>query len=209
MDAHSDRRRTTTDRYGQSSVGGRRSLILVKHSLPEIEPGLPAAQWRLSDEGRRRAEKLAEKLSEYGLTEIVSSREPKAVETGQILATRLGLPFSQADGLHEHERPAEPFHTREAFEARVRQFFERPNELVFGAETAAQAEARFLQAVDQLTEQHPRASLGVIAHGTVISLLAARRCRVDPFPLWQHLGLPSFLVLSLPDFTLKELIENL
>ena len=35
-------------------------LILVKHSLPAIDPAAPAAEWRLAPEGLRRCERLAE-----------------------------------------------------------------------------------------------------------------------------------------------------
>lgn len=50
-----------------------RRLILVKHSLPVIEPTLPASQWRLGPEGRRRCERLAALLSGTWPTHIVTS----------------------------------------------------------------------------------------------------------------------------------------
>ena len=37
-------------------------LILVRHSVPEIDARLRAADWHLSDEGRRRCTGLAEAL---------------------------------------------------------------------------------------------------------------------------------------------------
>ncbi len=40
-------------------------LILVKHSLPEIVPALPANEWRLSEGGRPRCRVLAERLAAY------------------------------------------------------------------------------------------------------------------------------------------------
>ncbi len=36
-----------------------RRLILVKHSLPVLEPAVPAREWRLGEEGRRRCAGLA------------------------------------------------------------------------------------------------------------------------------------------------------
>ena len=131
-----------------------RKLILVKHSLPDIVAGVPASEWRLSDEGRRRCIPLAERLAVYEPTVIVASEEPKAVETGQIVAELLGLPFETAPGLHEHERPTVGFlGTHEQFVAQAVRLFEHPGELVFGSETADQAHARFAAAVAAVLEQ--------------------------------------------------------
>ena len=68
-----------------------RSLILVKHSLPEILPTVSASRWLLSDEGRRRCEPLAERLRVFHPTAIVTSVEPKAAETGAIVARKLAV----------------------------------------------------------------------------------------------------------------------
>jgi broad specificity phosphatase PhoE len=43
----------------------KKYLILVKHSLPEIEEDRPANTWKLSEEGRLRAHRLAEQLEGF------------------------------------------------------------------------------------------------------------------------------------------------
>jgi hypothetical protein len=43
----------------------------------------------------------------------------------------------------------------------------------------------------------------------VIALYVAARAGVDPLPLWRRLGLPSFVVLSLPDMTLVEIVDQI
>lgn len=187
----------------------KRKLILVRHSMPEMVAGVPASQWRLSDEGRRRCEPLARRLAAYDLAAVVASEEPKAVETGQIVAEVLGLPFQTAPGLHEHERPkAGLFSTREQFEAQVARLFEHPSELVLGHETADQAHARFVRAIANVLSQHPSGNLAVVTHGTVLTLLASRAAGLDPVPFWKRLGLPAFVVLSLPAFHLLEVVES-
>jgi len=177
-------------------------LILVRHSLPEIVPPRPASQWRLSDEGRRRCRALANELAVYRPQVIVTSVEPKAVETGWLLADPLGLPCETADGLHEHERRDVAFGTKEQFEASIAEFFSRPGELVFGAETADQAHARFRGAVDDVLAQYPDRIVVIVAHGTVMTLFVARTNELEPFPFWQRLGLPAFVVLSRPSYRL-------
>jgi broad specificity phosphatase PhoE len=190
-------------------VKPERKLVLVRHALPEFVVGLPASEWQLSDEGRRRCQRLADRLAAYDLAAVITSTEPKAVETGQIVADSLALPLETAPGLHEHERgvvTATGDHG--AFQAQVSRLFEQPDELVFGTETADQAHARFATAVAAVIERHPHRNLAIVAHGTVITLFIARAAGLDPVPFWQSLGLPAFAVLSLPDLHLLEVIEN-
>jgi len=181
---------------------------LVKHSLPEIEPETPANQWRLSSEGRRRCQALAGMLAPYEPGVILSSREPKAVETARIVADRLGLETRSAAGLHEHERNTAPFISPQAFESIVARFFAQSDQLVFGEESAAQAQARFAAAVDALRQQHSGGNLALVAHGTVITLFVAQANHIEPFAFWKRLGLPSFVVLSIPDLALVDVIEQ-
>jgi broad specificity phosphatase PhoE len=186
-----------------------RKLILVRHSLPEFITGVPASEWRLSEEGQKRCLMLAERLREHDPAVIVASQEPKAVETGQIVAEVLRIPFDIAEGLHEHERgPVRSLGSREAFQARVASVFERPGELVFGLETGDQARTRFAHALDRVIGQHPAGNLAVVSHGTVMTLFIVHATGLDPVPFWKRLGLPAFAVLSLPDLSLLEVIEN-
>jgi len=186
-----------------------RQLVLVRHALPEFVVGLPASEWQLSGEGRQRCQRLADRLAAYDLATVITSTEPKAVETGQIVADALHLPLETAPGLHEHERGVvTSTGDQAAFRAQVRRLFERPDELIFGAETANQAHARFATAVAAAIEQHPHGNLAIVTHGTVITLFIARAAGLDPVPFWKSLGLPAFAVLSLPDLHLLEVIEN-
>jgi len=84
-------------------------LVLIKHSLPEIQPDLPARRWRLSEEGRRRCRPLADRLVAHVPERIFTSREPKAMETAALVGSRLGLPVEPRDGLHEHDRETVPY----------------------------------------------------------------------------------------------------
>ena len=184
-------------------------LVLVRHSLPAFVTGVPASHWRLSEEGRRRCEKLAERLAAYDLAALVTSEEPKAAETGQIVARILGLPVETAPGLHEHERGmVRDLGSQEAFQAQVTRFFEHPDELILGYETADEAHARFAAAVTAVLEQHPHGNLAIVSHGTVMALFVARANRLDPILFWKSLGLPAFAVFSLPSFRLLGVAER-
>lgn len=183
-------------------------LILIKHSLPEIDPHKPAAEWPLSAAGRGRSVALAAYVRPYAPTRVYSSREAKAMETAQILAEQLGLPGEPVDDLHEHDRRNVRWAEREQFETMVKQFFDEPNKLVMGHETADEAHTRFAEAVNRLVERHPTEALAIVAHGTVIALLVARLINTEPFALWQRLGLPAIVVLEWPGPKLLTVIES-
>lgn len=182
-------------------------LILVKHSTPEIVEDLPAREWRLSEEGRLRAPQLAEMLRRYEPYVIISSVETKARETAHILAEELGLEYQTLEGLHEHDRMNVPFYSKAEFQAAVRGSFEKPNELVFGNETANQALTRFGAAVEVVLDSYPDQSIVIVAHGTVISLFVSQVTGCEVFPLWRELGLPSFVVLDLQSGVLLETVN--
>ncbi|MFT3895485.1 MAG: histidine phosphatase family protein [Anaerolineales bacterium] len=172
------------------------TLILVKHSIPEIVENVPAREWKLSVEGRFRCKRLAERLAKYQPSQIVSSVEPKAKETAELSAKELGLPTSTFEGLHEHERSKVAYLSKGNFEEAVREFFAHPDDLVFGSETAEQAYQRFQTATDSILKKYSDQTVVVVAHGTVISLYVSRLTGVSDLMMWKELGLPSFVVLD-------------
>jgi broad specificity phosphatase PhoE len=183
-------------------------LILVKHSLPAIVETSPARDWILSGEGRARARQLAELLPAYQPELIACSVESKARETASILAKGLGLPVHIVEGLHEHDRSSSPYYSAEKFQALVRKFFEEPDSLVFGSETATESLARFRAAIEAARKFCDRENLIVVSHGTVIALYVSWLTGCDGYSLWQELGLPSFVVLGMRTRTVVK-IENL
>ncbi len=180
----------------------KKYLILVKHSLPEIVKNLPAREWKLSKEGQERAWRLAERLIEYQPDIVVSSVEPKATETAEIIATKLGLAVYTINGLYEHDRSNVPFLPNDQFQIAIHEFFSKPAELVFGNETADQAYNRFNQSVLSVLNYHQRKTVVLVAHGTVISLFVSRLTEMHGFSLWSELGLPSFILVDLQANTL-------
>jgi broad specificity phosphatase PhoE len=185
-----------------------KNIILVKHSLPEIAPTIPAKEWRLSKSGQVRCKALAEKLESYLPDVFISSVEPKAIETAQIIASQLNKPFSTFEGLHEHDRTGVDFSDKEQFEAKVNDFFVHPDRLVLGKETANQAVERFSKALTSVEVEHPDKNIVVVAHGTVITLFVEKYNDLEAFSYWKKLDLPSFVVLSLPHHKLVKTVEG-
>jgi broad specificity phosphatase PhoE len=176
-------------------------LILVKHSVPEIQTDRPANTWRLSQEGRIRAHKLAEELKNLAPEVLVSSHEPKAIETGEIVASQLQLAVQILPDLYEHDRSHVPYLSQEAFQTSMRDFFENPDQLMFGGETADQAHTRFYKAIHSILIEHKDRTVAVVTHGTVISLFVSRLTGSPALDLWNRLGLPSFVAMELGSST--------
>lgn len=184
-------------------------LIFIRHSLPTFDPKIPAFQWHLSDEGRTRCQSLAAQLTIYSPKMIFTSREHKAIETGQIIATILNISNKVVEGLHEHERPQIGNQDHEQFIASIADLFTQPGQLVFGSETADAAYERFSKAVDKVVNEalaNNNDCVGIVTHGTVISLYVWHVCCQEPFSFWSQLGMPSYLILDYPAYQIKRIV---
>jgi broad specificity phosphatase PhoE len=177
-------------------------LILVKHSVPEIAENHPASTWQLSKEGQLRAQQLAGELERFAPEVILSSEEPKARQTAEILARHFQLDLQTLPDLHEHDRSNVAYLPHDAFQAAVREFFLRPEEQVFGRESANEAHARFYQAVHSILNAYRDKTVVIVSHGRVISLFVSRLTGSSDLELWSKLGLPSFVALDLNSSTL-------
>ncbi len=181
-----------------------RYLILVRHSQSAITPDRPASTWQLTPAGQQRARELAGHLRPFQPDTIFTSEEPKAQETGAILAQALGIEVEEAlaEFNEQHRLHVPFFDTPEAFQTAVAEFFARPAELVLGEETAYDARGRFANGIYELVDETPNGNLMVVTHATVMALFSAPCLPQDPYHLWQtiqRLGMPCYLVLTLPD----------
>jgi broad specificity phosphatase PhoE len=187
-----------------------RTLILIKHASPQVVPGAPPETWKLSEQGRQSCLPLAESLRAHSPGVIISSIEPKAIETAQIVAQALQIPTHTASGLQEHDRSNVPHMRSSEFIASMELFFRRPRELVLGQETADAALNRFEQAVQGVLEQYAsHDTIAIVSHGTVIALLLAKHTNKSAFHLWREWGLPSFAVVEIPSYAIKEVVPKI
>jgi broad specificity phosphatase PhoE len=172
-----------------------------------VVPGKSSDLWPLSAKGRQSAQWLADDLYDCGAKAVVTSREPKAIETGSIIAESLRVQATQADGLHEHERKTVPHLRTGEFISSMAQVFRRKDDLVLGEETAAAALSRFRAGLDAVLKANPDGDIVVVAHGTVIALLLEAIGAGDGFQFWRDMGLPSYAVLE-EDGTALRLIDG-
>ena len=122
-----------------------RHLVLIKHSLPAIEPTLPAQQWPLSSEGHRRCHTLATQLLGYTPSLIAASPELKPRQTAAHPSQTFGLPYHSIEGLHKHQRSF--LTSKTDFEQAMGTFFSQPDRIIFGSESVQQASPNLLLSI--------------------------------------------------------------
>jgi broad specificity phosphatase PhoE len=141
---------------------------------------------------------------------IVTSTEPKAIETGELVAQKLGIPCRIMENLHEHERESAPFFgTKEEFLAAVSALFARPTDHVFGDETGLEARERFVGAVESVLTAYPQENIAIVTHGTVLSLFASQHTGQDNYAFWQSLEMPAIVAFSYPEMNLIAQINEI
>ena len=183
-------------------------LVLVRHSVPEVRRNVPASDWTLGEVGRHRTILLASRLRSFRPELIWSSKEPKTIQTAEILSDSLGSRVRILNGLEEHHRENVPLMSKEQFSTKIDEFFSNPNQVVLGSETAVQARDRMVTAIDEILKVGHSDSI-VVTHGTVMTLYMAAVAGVRSFCFWRQLGLPSYVVLSTPSMRVLSIVRSL
>ena len=174
-------------------------LVLVRHAAPTIDPQTPSADWALSEDGEQAAGALAGALASFAPAILVSGEEPKMIGTARTIGGRLGLVNRALPGLCEHARRSTPHGDRDAFEAAIADLFNRPDEIVYGDESANQTYDRVAAAIDEALDSAGDSPVIAVTGGTAISLIMARRLGIDAFLFWKALRLPqAFIVDTAP-----------
>lgn len=177
-------------------------LILIRHAETAVSATIPSHEWGLTENGRLQAKRFAQQLPILP-TILYTSAEEKAKETGGIIADVFGITPQIALNLHEHDRTGVLFSpSRAVFEASISTFFTKPDQLVFGRESASEVLTRFSRAVTALHQGGIAAPstphrTGVVTHGTVITLFVCHHNpTLHPIDFWHRLTMPCAFYLD-------------
>jgi broad specificity phosphatase PhoE len=178
-----------------------RTVLLVKHAQPEMNASAPPREWVVGARGEEQSRDLARRLRPYVPISIVSSPEPKAMQTARIVAGELGVHFQTLDGLEELDRPSLPIVSRDEHHRLNAPIFETRSVPVLGRESADAALRRFNAALARaFTLTATSQPLVVITHGTVISLFVEQQTGRDAFEVWKSLECGEFVTLEVADW---------
>ena len=184
------------------------TIIFVTHPEVVIDPAIPVPEWPLSVQGRRRMGLfIDEALAGRRVTAVWSSAERKALDGGEIVAERLGVPHRIDEALGENDRSATGFLPPEEFWPVVAEFFSRPDESVRGWATARDEQTRIVEAVKRLSrEETTTGDLVVVSHGGVGQLLSAhlQGVEIGDEDRPQHPGGGCWMTLDRETLTITE-----
>lgn len=143
----------------------------LTHPQVQIDPDVPVPQWGLNALGRSRTEALVHASWLARTTQIISSGERKAIETAEIIASRLGITIEIREAMHENDRSATGFLKPAEFEAVADRFFAEPHLSVRGWERAIDAQARIVREAEAVLARNRPGDVLFVGHGAVGTLL--------------------------------------
>jgi probable phosphoglycerate mutase len=159
-------------------------LYLIRHG--ESMSNVAAREGRLSEfdpplteNGRKQAERVGERMARYGVDAVYASPLQRAYDTGNEVAKRLGLTVNVIDDLQEIN---EPLRNRgEAFDENLplppgvthddikRKFEDDPVwDNLPGSENSAHFRGRIVRSIDRIIADNPGRKVAVACHGGVI-----------------------------------------
>ena len=165
----------------------------VRHAMPVVEEGVDSTEWHLDDATRAHAEAWAARL-EVGddLGVLVTSTEPKAVETAEAIAARWPAELVRDDRLREARRPW----VGTGYRAMAHRYLR--GEQHDGWEAHAAVEERVRLAVAEAIARAGGQSVVVVTHGLAMSLHLGERLGgdFDRESFWSRLAFPDAWVLE-------------
>jgi broad specificity phosphatase PhoE len=163
-------------------------LYLIRHGatvLSAEDRFAGATNVALSDEGRRQARALAERLKELPLTAIYTSPMDRTLETASILAGPHHLPTRSRDGLREISHGHWEGMTRPevlaAFPDEVAAWDEDPYTFApAGGESGLAVTARALPQFMEIYAAHRGEQVAIVSHKATIRLVISSMLGFDP-----------------------------
>ena len=167
-------------------------LSLVRHAETVVDPARDPADWPLSDSGRADAVRLAVQPCWRNISRLMSSVEPKAVQTARCISAASGVALETCPALNEVKRPT----FRKDYIHRVEEFFRFPDTSCDDWETAEDALARVRSVIQCLDSEFAEGHVVLVGHGLMWALARAwlmGQDKVDPGE-WRAMLMPDVSV---------------
>ena len=159
-------------------------ISTIGHSIAGRAPGV-----HLTEEGRRQAGRLADRLGRESIARIYSSPLQRARETAEPIARRLGLQTAIAEEIAELDFGQWTGRTMDELEHspqwKLYNTFRSGTQMP-GGEWMIQVQSRAVLFLQQLRDQFPDEQIAVVSHGDVIRAV-----------LLYYLGVPLDFILRL------------
>lgn len=150
-------------------------LIYLSHPEVAIDPEVPAAEWRLSERGYRRATTLGGRPWPGKGFRAISSPQTRARQTAAAL---FGKNFAVWPDAGEIDRSSTGYLPQEAYDAMTQRLYDAPRQSADGWEVAADAQHRMWGVLNRIWVQQRDTVL--IGHGGFGTLLW---CKIRAAPI--------------------------
>jgi probable phosphoglycerate mutase len=168
-------------------------LLLVRHAVTDMTGKRLYGRSEgisISEAGREQAVNLARRMAEVPLAALYSSPLDRCVETAGPIAEACGVEVQPLEGVVEIDYGQ---WTGRTFTSLRRLKLWRdfhgatPSTPRFpGGETLLEAQRRAVEAVEEVVERHPKATVAIVTHGDVVALVLAHYAGVH-IDLFQRL----------------------
>jgi broad specificity phosphatase PhoE len=168
-------------------------ITYVRHAMPVVEADVDSTAWHIDEATRAHAVAWADRLeAREGIGVLVSSSEPKAIETGAAIAERWPAEVEVDERLHETTRPW----VGTGYRALAHRYLR--GELHEGWEDHASVAARMAAAVADASARAGGGALVVVTHGLALSLHLGDRLGgdFDRESFWSRLAFPDAWALG-------------
>ena len=161
------------------------TMVIARHGEAEYEaPTWAEEGGSLTALGRRQAADLAEELADRRVAHVWTSTLARAVQTGEIVAARLGVGVTTRIGLREFDvgdHRGVPLEEDPFAATYTRWLAGHLDDRVPGAETGREIAERFGEVLREVADAHPGETVLVVSHGGAIGLgvPAAARMTVE------------------------------
>lgn len=168
-------------------------VTYVRHAMPVPTEGAHPTEWHLDDRARADAGRMADRLEVgAGVGCLVTSTEPKALETAAAVAERWAVPLVPDDRLREAGRPW----IGAGYRAVVHRYLR--GELPDGWEPHAEVADRVGAVVAEARAAAEDRSVVVVSHGLALALHLGERlgAAFDREHFWSSLSFPDAWTLE-------------
>jgi 2,3-bisphosphoglycerate-dependent phosphoglycerate mutase len=159
------------------------TMVVARHGEAEYEaPTWAEEGGSLTLRGRRQAAELAESLASRRVAHVWTSTLARAVQTGEIVAARLGVGVTTRLGLREFEigdHRGVPLKEDPFLETYGRWLAGHLDERVPGAESGREVADRVGAVLREIADQHPGETVLVVSHGGAIGVGVPNVARMD------------------------------
>lgn len=170
-------------------------LVLIRHSNSKVDSGKYNPLWVLSEKGIENAKKLAEHSLVQNIDVIYTSNQLKALHTGIIVASKLGVFVKQRDDLTELTSLTNDW--KEDYDGFIHDIYEGKIERHGDGESLQEATVRFNQALEEIVQLETCVNtIGIVAHGNVLSLFSAQYEDRSALEIHDTIAMPDVAVFD-------------